>query len=278
MEKGRLLEPKSPSGRNSHLRGRIKEEAEDVTLVSGRQSPRQFPLHPYTVRCQVMSEVREWRGQSLDVRVGIGCSAQERDQNSGALPPESSIRCLKAFAIRSPSTLLPQRRRGRWSLPWDDRSPACPIGCPGMGMYFMPLKTSLVVSKQAPTEHLNSTVGLSVPSCEVLTSGSVLAKSTEYSSRFNGVSDGVRRSFKNMVVRIQDTSVSRDVDSVTESHRTSASTVPSWFDITVAEKAPQPTKYDSINVTVSSFVGPEGGAAVGAGMGCLTARFGAGVA
>jgi hypothetical protein len=48
MEKGRLLEPRSPSGQNARLRGGIEKETEGVTLVSTRQSPRQFPLRPYT--------------------------------------------------------------------------------------------------------------------------------------------------------------------------------------------------------------------------------------
>ena len=39
MEKGRLLEPRSPSGQNARLRGRIEKETEGVTLVSTRHSP-----------------------------------------------------------------------------------------------------------------------------------------------------------------------------------------------------------------------------------------------
>ena len=46
--KGRLLEPKSPSGRNTRLRAGIEKDTEGVTVVSARRSPRQFPLHPYT--------------------------------------------------------------------------------------------------------------------------------------------------------------------------------------------------------------------------------------
>jgi len=48
MEKGRLLEPRSPSGQNALLRGGIEKETEGVTLVSTRHSPQQFPLHPYS--------------------------------------------------------------------------------------------------------------------------------------------------------------------------------------------------------------------------------------
>ena len=48
MEKGRLLEPRSPSGQNARLRSRIEKETEGLTLVSTRHSPRQFPLHPYS--------------------------------------------------------------------------------------------------------------------------------------------------------------------------------------------------------------------------------------
>jgi hypothetical protein len=48
MEKGRLLEPKPPSGQIAHLRAGIAKKLTGVTLVSARHSPRQFPLHPYS--------------------------------------------------------------------------------------------------------------------------------------------------------------------------------------------------------------------------------------
>ena len=48
LGKGRLLEPKSRSGQDVHLRAGIEKETEGVTLVSTRHSPRQFPLPPYT--------------------------------------------------------------------------------------------------------------------------------------------------------------------------------------------------------------------------------------
>src|SRR5664279_3584303 len=48
LGKGRLLEPKSPSGQNGHLWAGIEKETEGVTLVSTRHSPRQFPLQPYS--------------------------------------------------------------------------------------------------------------------------------------------------------------------------------------------------------------------------------------
>ena len=56
MEKGRLLEPKSPSGQNARLRGaglRMKPRARPWSLrVTG---PRQFPLRPYTSRLNTNS-------------------------------------------------------------------------------------------------------------------------------------------------------------------------------------------------------------------------------
>ena len=39
MEKGRLLEPKSPSGQHARLRTVIEKETEGVALVSTRHSP-----------------------------------------------------------------------------------------------------------------------------------------------------------------------------------------------------------------------------------------------
>jgi hypothetical protein len=48
LGKGRLLEPKSPSGENAGLRVGIEKETEDLTLVSTRHSLRQFPLCPYS--------------------------------------------------------------------------------------------------------------------------------------------------------------------------------------------------------------------------------------
>jgi hypothetical protein len=52
MEKGRLLEPRSPSGQNAGLRAGIEKETEGLTLVSTRHSAPQFPLHPYNRRLQ----------------------------------------------------------------------------------------------------------------------------------------------------------------------------------------------------------------------------------
>ena len=48
LGKGRLLEPKSPSGRSARQRGGTEKETERVALVCTRHSPRQFPLHPYS--------------------------------------------------------------------------------------------------------------------------------------------------------------------------------------------------------------------------------------
>jgi hypothetical protein len=48
-EKGRFLEPKSPSGQNARLRAGIEKATEGVTLVSTRHSPPQFPSHPYSI-------------------------------------------------------------------------------------------------------------------------------------------------------------------------------------------------------------------------------------
>jgi hypothetical protein len=73
LGKGRLLEPKSPSRQNARLRAGIEKETEGVALVSGRQSPRQFPLHPYRLYCRgAGSQVRELQladevGESHDV-------------------------------------------------------------------------------------------------------------------------------------------------------------------------------------------------------------------
>src|SRR5450830_334817 len=50
LGKGRLLEPRSPSGQNARLRSGIAKETEGVPLVSPRHSRRQYPLHPYTRR------------------------------------------------------------------------------------------------------------------------------------------------------------------------------------------------------------------------------------
>jgi hypothetical protein len=48
MEKGRLLEPRSPSGQNARLRGGFENETEGAILVSTRHSPRQLPLRPHS--------------------------------------------------------------------------------------------------------------------------------------------------------------------------------------------------------------------------------------
>jgi hypothetical protein len=42
-----------PSGQNARLRGGIEEETEGAILVSTRHGPRQFPLHPYSLRQHV---------------------------------------------------------------------------------------------------------------------------------------------------------------------------------------------------------------------------------
>jgi hypothetical protein len=44
MEKGRLLEPKSPSGQNASLRAGIEKETEGLTLVYTLHSPPAIPL------------------------------------------------------------------------------------------------------------------------------------------------------------------------------------------------------------------------------------------
>jgi len=46
LGKGRLLEPRSPSGQNARPRGGIERETEDVPLVSTRHRPPAIPIAP----------------------------------------------------------------------------------------------------------------------------------------------------------------------------------------------------------------------------------------
>ena len=70
MEKGRLLEPRSPSGQNARLRGGIEKETEGVTLVSARHSAPQFPLHPYTLRHEL--RILQEKGRLLEPKPPSG--------------------------------------------------------------------------------------------------------------------------------------------------------------------------------------------------------------
>src|ERR1035437_5432178 len=101
MEKDRLLEPKSPSGQNAHLRGRIEKETEGVALVSTRHSPRRFPLHPYST--VDLTEVRPSFPVEVLPHACFWLWTKTEQGHVGGEPPERRCQArLRLFPKQSP--------------------------------------------------------------------------------------------------------------------------------------------------------------------------------